>query len=608
MRKKNKKLKKANKGITLIALVVTIVVLLILAGVSISMLGGENGIITQAIEAKDENEKAEEKEKVQLAATAAKGKTNWGEITEENLAEELTKNIGERDTDYTLTKDGDKFIVTYTDSNRSYEIDANGNVTGPTNSDDNPGGGTGDSNLPVETPEVSTDPAFTRANGVIEIEFLDGTSYNTTTTPNEPKMTSDMKKVYWEEDGTEVVEGSADFVESEWYSYTAQSGATTSGGISKWANAKTTSDGSYWVWIPRYAYRIVYFDTADHAETYRTDSTQTEGIVGYSDARGIVDKDGKTPSDIGTPVTSIAVGTNKLRPHPAFEDGSKTGYTQGEWDSKLEGIWVAKYEMSMEKDGVATNTSTSTIGNVLTSDTIKAVSKPGVTSWRNIKIGNMYTNGYNYDREKDSHLMKNSEWGAVAYLTESKYGRNGTAVSKNTNTSYYTAGASGATATTKPLQSTTGNEYGIYDTVGGVYEYVAGYIADSSRNYGNSFASTDNTTNNKTESTKYATVYQMASSNDLQINYNINVNKIFGDATTETSTSGSGRTSWHSASSYFVGINSGSYDYSFFYRGGLFSTFNLAGPFSFGSYGGIVGSSGDDSDAFRSFRVCFAVK
>ena len=46
---------KRNKGITLIALVVTIVVLLILAGISISMLGGENGIITKAQEAKEEN-------------------------------------------------------------------------------------------------------------------------------------------------------------------------------------------------------------------------------------------------------------------------------------------------------------------------------------------------------------------------------------------------------------------------------------------------------------------------------------------------------------------------------------------------------------------------
>ena len=71
-------MRKQERGITLIALVVTIVVLLILAAVSISMLGGENGIITQAIKAQEENEIAEEKERVELAAVAAAGKDGWG--------------------------------------------------------------------------------------------------------------------------------------------------------------------------------------------------------------------------------------------------------------------------------------------------------------------------------------------------------------------------------------------------------------------------------------------------------------------------------------------------------------------------------------------------
>ena len=46
--------KKENEGITLIALVVTIIVLLILAGISIAMLTGENGILKRAREAKEE--------------------------------------------------------------------------------------------------------------------------------------------------------------------------------------------------------------------------------------------------------------------------------------------------------------------------------------------------------------------------------------------------------------------------------------------------------------------------------------------------------------------------------------------------------------------------
>ena len=54
---------KEEKGITLIALVITIVVLLILAGVSIAMLTGNNGILTQAKKSKQATEKAEQKEK-----------------------------------------------------------------------------------------------------------------------------------------------------------------------------------------------------------------------------------------------------------------------------------------------------------------------------------------------------------------------------------------------------------------------------------------------------------------------------------------------------------------------------------------------------------------
>ena len=94
-----------------------------------------------------------------------------------------------------------------------------------------------------------------------------------------------------------------------------------------------------------------------------------------------------------------------------------------------------------------------------------------------------------------------------------------------------------------------------YDTVGGAYEYVAGYIADSSQSYGNPFASTDNTTNNKTNSIKYATVYRMSTSNRDTENYKENINKIFGDGTIETSTSGTGNTSWHSSLSYFGTLN-----------------------------------------------------
>ena len=166
-------MRKQEKGITLIALVVTIVVLLILAGTSIAMLTGENGIITEAVKSQEENEKAEEKEKIQLAAQAAKSKTQWGEITQENLEAELNSNIGSGK--YTLTKDGDKYTVTYTDSNRSYEIDADGNVT------ENAGGGSGTEgdfivSIIIEGEKVTTPPLpssdFTHTEGTVDTGYV----------------------------------------------------------------------------------------------------------------------------------------------------------------------------------------------------------------------------------------------------------------------------------------------------------------------------------------------------------------------------------------------------------------------------------------------------
>ena len=58
---------KKQEGITLIALVITIIVLLILAGVTIAMLTGDNGLLTRAKDAKTQNEYAAIQDKVQLA-------------------------------------------------------------------------------------------------------------------------------------------------------------------------------------------------------------------------------------------------------------------------------------------------------------------------------------------------------------------------------------------------------------------------------------------------------------------------------------------------------------------------------------------------------------
>ena len=115
---------KSTKGITLIALVVTIIVLLILAGVSIAMLTGNNGILTQGKRAKEETTVGHEKEAVQMAYAGAKAKKLGEEVTAEDVNEQLTIN-GEN---ATATEGTNKIIVTFT-SGKVYTIDQSGKIT-----------------------------------------------------------------------------------------------------------------------------------------------------------------------------------------------------------------------------------------------------------------------------------------------------------------------------------------------------------------------------------------------------------------------------------------------------------------------------------------------
>ena len=89
MEKLNKTLKNSEKAITLIALVVTIIVLLILAGVSISMLTGENGILSRGTQASQETVHANVYEQLQLKVADYFVEKNLGNTTEETLIEYL---------------------------------------------------------------------------------------------------------------------------------------------------------------------------------------------------------------------------------------------------------------------------------------------------------------------------------------------------------------------------------------------------------------------------------------------------------------------------------------------------------------------------------------
>ena len=120
---KNKK----QEGITLIALVITIIVLLILAGVSIAMLTGENGILTQAQKAGEQTDIGEEKENISLAYNGAKAENNGGDVD----ADDLNRNFGYNDTDATA-EGSNPITVTFKESRRQYTIDENGVISGPT--------------------------------------------------------------------------------------------------------------------------------------------------------------------------------------------------------------------------------------------------------------------------------------------------------------------------------------------------------------------------------------------------------------------------------------------------------------------------------------------
>ena len=116
---------KETKGITLIALVITIIVLLILAGVSIAMLTGENGILNQANKAKTETEYKGAEEKVKLAIMGSRA--DDGQMTVEELEREIEYQGG------TLT--GDAFPVEVTVDGHTFTVDNTGSVQKPIEND-----------------------------------------------------------------------------------------------------------------------------------------------------------------------------------------------------------------------------------------------------------------------------------------------------------------------------------------------------------------------------------------------------------------------------------------------------------------------------------------
>ena len=465
-------------------------------------------------------------------------------------------------------------------------------------------------------------------------------------TVNKPELMTGMSAIKFT-DPTDSAEGTTVDTTSndtEWYNYENK----------KWANAKT-EDGSMWVWIPRYAYRI---HKENGVATQKFDIVFLVGTTdNYYDENGRLQTAQRQTSENQTIVTNGDTYTV----HPAFTNESSINYANGGWDKELAGIWVAKFEAgyasgnnkatvkassvnySQDTSWVAkieagtSSDSTQPARNWLdgkygsTTTAIKYPTFQGLTysmnytnhndAYRISKVltesGNIY--GLN-SISTDSHLMKNSEWGAVSYLSQSKYGLDGTNIVinsvylNNTTKSVYavtgcaasTADASAVSTTIGALNnrtqsgvyvwtqkngtaaSSTGTIYGIYDMSGGTWERTASIVNNGNSNL-TTYGSQIMADLNNGGSTKYITVYPHDSSKDntsitntdanlntaSQANYVKNT-KIYGDGIRETSTAGNGKSSWYSDYSYFAGLN-----YPFFLRGGNYGDTSGAGLFFF---------------------------
>ena len=370
-----------------------------------------------------------------------------------------------------------------------------------------------------------------------EPELPSDGSYSEEKGVNTPNLGEGMTPIKWDDSAKDWVETEGS--DPEWYDYSAK----------KWANAKT-SDGSMWVWIPRYAYSIT--------SGYHSSST---GTIEVEFMKGLTNE-----TSTGRTSFNNASGAGNWNIHPAFNYGQT-----------VSGLWVAKFEASQS------NASSGSMGS---SGVIKV--QPGVQSWRSINVNDIYNKCKSYNSTLNSHMMKNDEWGAVAYLSKSEYGKETEEVWINNSGSYITGSAGNSaiasantgtttdyTSTQGVKASTTGTVYGVYDMSGGTWEYVAGYVNNGHSNlttYGSSLVNGDAKTKN---------VYTKASTDNNTNNYNQNASK-YGDAVYETSANGStSNGSWYGDYSSFPYSS-----YPFFIRGGNCDSGSNAGVFFFNGNGG----------------------
>ena len=306
---------------------------------------------------------------------------------------------------------------------------------------------------------------------------------------NKPVLASNMIPVYYDEANSVWKKADVNNKDSsyQWYSYNS-----TGDKKGMWANAVTVKDTNrqtylnatpgttismddittMWVWIPRFKVNTTDFGTISgecHCSNISyTTREECENIGSLWSC----------PNPRAIDVTFVKQNETAI---DAFTFGNK----------ELSGFWYGKFEVGGTLASSCTN-ETCNVSNI--------VVKPNMTSLRSQKVSSYFfasrsmeqpNNSFGFiNSEVDTHMSKNNEWGAVAYLTHSIYGRctdstTCTEVGINNNGSYITgygapAGSkyndtNGAYNTSLGKEaSTTKNIYGIYDMSGGAYEYVMG--------------------------------------------------------------------------------------------------------------------------------------
>ena len=430
----------------------------------------------------------------------------------------------------------------------------------------------------------------------------------------DPVLADNLVPVVISDSGVAVKASSA----SDWYSYENKNWANSvilKDKTIKYQNGEIIPEDnieSYFVWIPKYSYQI--WDLGNYSSLTSLSSKEQEVKIkfGTSNTSDSVSGECATPfsNNQGIAGSSGNCKVGNYMTHPAFLAFDTTG------------LWVGKFETGY--DG-ATSTA---LAQVNSNDSSKIIIKPNVYSWRGSTVGNMFKASYDYLRNAESHMMKNTEWGAVSYLHHSKYGSM-VSLRINNNSSYIT----GYAATVEPtlgynsgtsiegsrveetavgvdgaytvnylnngsiVASTTGNKTGIYDMSGGAWEYVVGYTTGASTVggaseitsvYSNFF--TNNIWN------KYYDKY----TSTLDINYD---NRILGDATGEIGPFGSEKglddnirykSSWYKDHAFFAYSSN-----PWFFRGCHWAHGTNTGAFSFGYYAG-------GADLGVGFRIVLA--